>query len=80
MYVVGREICSSVLLFFKMVYPQHFILNSEDNSHICYKMEENFFNDTMIQYIKFGQNTLFGSRDSVQTSFFGQNLTFKVLV
>ena len=34
----------------------------------------------MIQYIKFGQNTSFGSRDSVQTSFSGQNLTFKVPV
>ena len=34
----------------------------------------------MIQYIKFGQNPSFGSRDRVQTSFFGQYLTFKVLV
>ena len=33
----------------------------------------------MIQYIKFGQNPSFGSRDRVQTSFSGQNFTFKVL-
>ena len=30
--------------------------------------------------IKFGQNTSFGSSDRGQTSFFGQNLAFKVLV
>ena len=34
----------------------------------------------MIQYIKFVQNPSFGSRDMVQTSFFGKSLTFKVLV
>ena len=34
----------------------------------------------MLQYMKFVQNPSFGSRDMVQTSFFGQNLTFKVLV
>ena len=34
----------------------------------------------MIQYIKFGQNPSFGSRDRLQTSLFGQNFTFKVLV
>ena len=34
----------------------------------------------MIQYVMFGQTPSFGSRDRVQTSFFGQNLTFKVLV
>ena len=30
----------------------------------------------MLQYIKFGQNPSFGSRDTVQTAFFGQNSTF----
>ena len=34
----------------------------------------------MIQYVKFGQNPLFGLRDRVQTIFFYQNLTVKVLV
>ena len=34
----------------------------------------------MLQYIKFGQNPSFGSRNRVQTSFFGQNLAFKVPV
>ena len=34
----------------------------------------------MIQYIKFGHNPSFCSRDMVQTNFFGQNLTFKMLV
>ena len=29
----------------------------------------------MTQYIRFGQNSLFGSRDTVQTSFSGHNLT-----
>ena len=35
----------------------------------------NYPND---KYIKFCLNTLFGTRDRVQTRFFGQNLTFKV--
>ena len=34
----------------------------------------------MIQYIKFCLNTLFGTRDRVQTRCFVQNLTFKVML
>ena len=37
-------------------------------------------NIRMKQYIKFGQNASFGSRDRVNTSFFSHNLTFKLLM
>ena len=39
-----------------------------------------FFIIRIIQYIKFGHNPSFGSRDRVQIGFFGQNFTFKVLM
>ena len=46
----------------------------------CYQNLKLLLIIPMIQYIKSGRNPSFGSRDRVQTSYFGQNLTFKVLV